>query len=254
MNIVCVIPARMGSSRFFGKPLSLISGKSLITRVYEAVVGCSDLSDCIVATCDEVIKNEVEANGGIAIMTSGAHERASDRCAEAIDIYEKESGKFVDVVVMVQGDEPLTTQSMVSAAVRPMIDNSDIQVVNLMAKIHDKAEFNNPDVIKVVTDINSKAKYFSRHPIPFLQQAGESDISFFGYKQVCVIPFRRDFLKVYNELPETELEKRESVDMLRIIEHGHSVMMVEIDEKTHAVDRPNDVAIVERLLEERLFI
>jgi len=177
-------------------------------------------------------------------MTKDTYERASDRCAEALLKLEKEQEECFDIVVMVQGDEPMTHPEMISEAVRPMLDDASIQVVNLLGKINDINEFEDRNCIKVVCDINSNAMYFSREPIPTRFKTNEVPMG----KQVCIIPFRRDYLIEYTKLPPTPLEIAESVDMMRVLENGMKVFMTPTKHISHAVDTPEDLIKVEGLM------
>lgn len=245
MNIIGVIPARMGSSRFPGKPLAKICGKSMIEHVYKRTKMAKSLIEVYVATCDEEIKKEVEAFGGIAVMTKDTHERASDRVAEAMLKIENETGKKVDVLVMIQGDEPLTFPEMIDEALGPIKNSNDIKVVNLLGILNTKEEQDDRNEIKVVVDNNFNALYFSREPIP---TRCKIDKHFQMYKQVCIIPFRRDYLLKFNSLPQTPLEIKESVDMMRILEHGDKVKMVLTKYETYSVDNEADLKRVEEIM------
>lgn len=245
MNIVAIIPARMVSTRFPGKPMVLIHGIPMIGHVYLRTCMCRNLSETYVATCDEEIFQYISGIGGKAIMTTDTHERCSDRTAEALMKIEQELGKRVDIVIMVQGDEPMVTPEMIQQAVEPMLKDPTIHVVNLMAPIKSLEEFENPNEVKVVVDPQSNAIYFSREPIPS-RKKGVKDVPML--KQVCIIPFRRDFLLKFNELKPTPLEIIESVDMMRIIEHGYKVKMVFSEAQTLSVDTTEDLARVEKLM------
>jgi len=244
MKIVALIPARMGSSRFPGKPLAPLLGKPMIGHVFERVAQNPRLTLTAVATCDREIFDYVRSIGGRAVMTGTQHERASDRCAEALRILETEDGIVYDIVVMVQGDEPMIHPDMISEAVDPMLRDSSLQVVNLLGKIESTAEFEDRNCIKVVCDLQSNALYFSREPIPTRSKAPVIPMG----KQVCVIPFRRDFLLKYTTLAPTPLEIVESVDMMRILEHGMKLRMVPTEHDSHAVDTPADLELVARLM------
>lgn len=244
MKILALIPARMGSSRFPGKPMALILGKPMIGHVYERVSKSSLPVVTAVATCDKEIYDYVHSIGGIAVMTSNVHERASDRCAEALLKLEEIYGVRYEIVVMVQGDEPMIHHSMIAEAVQPMLDNPNIQVTNLIGRINNLTEFEDYNCIKVVCDLNLNALYFSRKPIP---THGDFDSMSVG-KQVCVIPFRRDFLLEYTRLMPTPLEIAESVDMLRVLEHGMRVHMVWTTYQNQSVDTLEDLEKVQKLL------
>jgi len=240
-KIIGMIPARMGSTRFPGKPLAPILGRSMIEHVYRRTAMCEMLDDVWVATCDQEIMDAVKAFGGKAVMTSDRHERASDRIAEAMQRSD------ADIVVMVQGDEPMTYPQMIEASVEPFLsEDNQIICVNLFAHIESEEEFENPNTIKVVMDQDNVAVYMSREPIPtrHLRPFGQLP----AYKQVCIIPFTRNGLELFTRLSPTPLEETESIDMLRFIEHGYRVKMVETTLSTHAVDTADDLKMVEKLM------
>ncbi len=245
-NILALIPARMGSSRFPGKPMALILGKPMIGHVYERVAESPLLTMTAVATCDQEIFDYIESIGGVAVMTADTYERASDRCAEALLKLEKMNGTRYDIVVMVQGDEPMTHPDMIAEAVQPMQDDCTIQVTNLLGQIKDAAEFEDRNCIKVVCDLNGDAMYFSREPIPTRCKVDEVSMG----KQVCIIPFRRDYLLEYTHLAPTPLESVEAIDMMRILEHGMKVRMVPTKHNSQAVDTLEDLKKVERLMKD----
>ena len=247
MKILALIPARMGSSRFPGKPLKKILGKPMIGHVFDNVKKNELLTKVSVATCDQEIADYVDSIGGDFTMTSASHERASDRCAEALLSIEEETNTRFDIAVMVQGDVPMIHPQMITQAVQPMIEDKNIMITNLMGKIESKDEFQDRNCIKVVCDKNNDALYFSREPIPSLEREKTTEIN----KQICVIPFRRDYLFEYSSLSPTPLEFAESVDMLRILEHGGKVRMVPTEYKTYAVDTKQDLERVEKIIGEK---
>lgn len=244
MNILALIPARMGSSRFPGKPMAEILGMPMIGHVYNNVSKANAVTMTAVATCDEVIFEYIESIGGIAVMTKNTYERASDRCAEALTKIEKSTGIVFDIVVMVQGDEPMTHPDMLDEAIKPMLADSSIMVTNLLGRIDSLEEFHDRNCIKVVCDLQSNAIYFSREPIPTQGKSPNITMS----KQVCIIPFRRDYLMKYTSLAPTPLEISESVDMMRILEHGDQIKMVPTKHQSYAVDVPDDLIRVEKLM------
>lgn len=251
MNIISIIPARMGSSRFPGKPMADILGVPMIGHVYKRVKMSKTLSEVYVATCDIEIYDYIESIGGKAIMTSDCHERCSDRCAEAMLKIEKQSGEKCDIMVMVQGDEPLTFPQMIDEAVQPMLEDKSVVITNLVADLDSLEAFENPNEVKVVMDRNNNALYFSREPIPS-RKKGVLDVPM--KKQVCVIPFTRDFLLQYNEMEPTPLEIIESVDMMRILENGMKVKMLPTSYITKAVDTKEDLdKVCEMMQEDSLF-
>lgn len=245
MRIIAVIPARMASSRFPGKPMALIHGMPMIGHCYCRVRLCDALSDTYVATCDDEIFDYIESIGGQAVMTADTHERASDRAAEAMLKIEDTCGQKTDILVMVQGDEPMDTPEMIGEALAPMRQDNTVQIVNLMGQIESLAEFDDPNTVKVVTGQDGNAIYFSREPIPSCKKSVD-DVPM--HKQICVIPFRRDYLLRFNRTPETPLERIESVDMLRVIESGGQVRMVMTEHRSIGVDTPEHLKRVEQLM------
>jgi len=245
MRAIAVIPARMASSRFPGKPMALIHGMPMIGHCYCRVRLCDALEDTYVATCDREIYEYIESVGGKAIMTANTHERASDRAAEAMVQIEEAKGEKTDILVMVQGDEPMDTPEMVTEALAPMMYDEAVQVVNLMGRIDSETEFEDPNNVKVVVGPDNNAIYFSREPIPSRKKSIE-DVPML--KQICVIPFRRNYLLEFNKTPETPLERIESVDMLRVIESGGTVRMVMTNYPSVSVDTPRDLEVVKDLM------
>lgn len=241
MKIAAVVPARMASSRFPGKPLQSICGMSMIEHIYHRLAMTDGLTDVFIATCDDEIRLAVEGFGGKALMTADTHERASDRTAEAAENID------ADIIVMVQGDEPLVYPNMVEMSIQPLIDDPNIICSNLTSKITDEAEFRSPNTIKVVLDKENFALYFSREPIPSTAKTAFAE-GIPAYKQVCIIPFRKEFLLEFTALEPTLLEQVESIDMMRALEYGYRVKMVETEFETQAVDTPEDLALVEKIM------
>lgn len=245
MNIIGIIPARMGSSRFPGKPMAHIAGVPMIGHCYFRAKMSKTLSEVYVATCDDEIADYIHSIGGKAIMTSPDHQRASDRTAEAVQHVEQSTGTRVDIVVMIQGDEPMLRPAMIDEAVAPMLKDSSILVTNLMAPLKDEQEHADANEVKVVVDRQGFALYFSREPIPS-RRKGATEVP--ALKQVCIIPFRRDFLLKFNALESGELEIIESVDMLRCLEHGYRVKMIPTRFDVYSVDTEEDRSLVETLM------
>lgn len=243
MKIIGIIPARLASSRMPNKPLANILGMPMIGHVYFRSKMREVLNEVYVATCDQEIIDYVVSIGGKAIMTADTHERASDRTAEALLAIEKETGEKVDIVVMIQGDEPMITPDMISASIQPLLENSSLNITNLMANMKSLEEHEDPAEVKVVVDRNNNALYFSREPIPS-RKKGVVDVPML--KQVCIIPFKRDFLLEYNSMEQTPLEIIESVDMNRLLENGIQIRMVMREEETYSVDT---IADLERVRE-----
>ena len=246
-NIIGIIPARMGSTRFPGKPLAPIAGMPMLGHVYHRAKLSKELKEVYIATCDQEIVSYANSIGAKCVMTKDTHERASDRVAEAMLSVEEELGEQVDLVVMIQGDEPMIVPEMIDLAVAPFQQDSSIQVLNLMAPIRSEEEYLDPNCPKVVCDTSGFALYFSREPIPSRKKWSGKDVPMF--KQVCVIPFRRDFLLTFNALTPTPLEIVESIDMNRVLEHGHKVKMILEDFETYCVDTPEDLRRVASYIE-----
>tara|TARA_B000000532_G_scaffold243868_1_gene241271 strand:- start:10316 stop:11092 length:777 start_codon:yes stop_codon:yes gene_type:complete len=250
MKAIAIIPARMGSSRYPGKPMAKIHGVPMIGHCYHRTKLCNDLMDTYVATCDDEIHDYIISIGGKSIMTSDIHERATDRTAEAMLKIEEMIGECIDIVVMVQGDEPMVTPEMISQSLAPFRKNQSIKVVNLMAHMKTIEEFEDPNEVKVVIDKNNNAIYFSREAIPS-RKKGFDNVPML--KQVCIIPFKREYLLKFNDMEETELEKIESVDMMRIIENGDNVTMVMTDSDSFSVDTEEDrVFVEEQMIKDQL--
>lgn len=212
----------------------------MIEHVYCRTQMCGLLDSVYVATCNEEIRNAVEKFGGKVIMTSNSHERASDRVAEAAEHMQ------ADIILMVQGDEPMITPQMIETALNPMIEDSSVECVNLVKRINESNDYIDPNTIKVVMNMRGEALYFSRNPIPAVDfKSGNRPPVF---KQVCVIPFRRQFLKKFAALAPTPLERAESIDMLRALENGLRINLIETSAETHAVDTADDLILVESLM------
>lgn len=247
MKVLALIPARLASTRFPNKPLAQILEKSMLQHIVERVQLCKEIDQVAVATCDQEIIDHVQSLGHQAIMTSNLHERASDRCAEAVTKLEKSENTKYDIVVMVQGDEPMTDPRMLSDVLKPFTDDPNLQVVNLYADIQ-LGEFASTNCVKVVMDLIGNALYMSRAPIPVSMDGVERPSG----KQLGLIAFRRQALQKFTELTPTPLEVNESVDMLRFLEHGIKIRMQRTIYLTHAVDIPSDIAEVERLMKQQI--
>lgn len=249
-SIIGVVPVRMGSTRFPGKPLALIHGMPMVGHVWHRCRQSKRLDAVYIATCDQEIADYASSIGAPSIMTKDTHERCTERTAEAVAILESQGAIRPDIVVMIQGDEPMTTPEMIDTALAPMQSDPSVEVVNLMAPIATAEEHADPNEIKVVTDLASNALYFSRQPIPTRGRVGQVGVGRAApiSKQVCVIPFRRGFLLEFDSLAPTPLEIAESIDMLRVLEHGRDVRMVPTDAVSFSVDTESDRQRVERAM------
>lgn len=208
----------------------------MIEHVFRGTVASALLDEVVIATCDQAIAEAAATFGARAVMTSPAHERATDRVAEAV------AGESADVVVMVQGDEPMVQPGMVATAVAALGQASWDGCVNLAAPIASSEEANDPHTVKVVMSVDQRALYFTRSPVPSRFDPGVS------FKQVCVMAFARRALERFRALPQGPLERLESIDMLRFLEHGLPVRLAVTDVRTHAVDTPDDLRLVSRLM------
>ncbi len=241
MKSIAIIPARMASSRFPGKPLALLRGLPMIEHVRRRVALSRLLTNVVVATCDTEIADVVKNSGGQAVMTADTHKRCTDRIAEAA------AGLEGDIIVNVQGDEPLVRPEMLEPLVRTLQEDDTIPCANLMVEIQTDADFKSDNVVKTVVDLEWNALYFSRGPIPSKRRKGIGQRRF---QQLGVIAFRRDFLFKFTVLEPSPLEAAESVDMLRAVEHGYQVRMVLCPFKSIGVDTPEDLTRAQALLDQ----
>jgi len=243
MKITAVIPARYASTRFPGKALADIGGKPMIQHVYERTCRATLVSRVIVATDDQRIADVVRQIGGEAVMTSVAHETGTDRLAEVA------RGLDSDLVVNVQGDEPLIDPAMIDQAIEPFLGDPDLQMGTLKTRVRCLHDFLSPNVVKVVTDVNGYALYFSRSPLPFFRDKWKDlkDESFacgkmLCYKHVGLYVYRRPFLLEFAAMPPTFLEISEKLEQLRAIENGVRIRVVETEFTSIGVDTPEDLS------------
>ncbi len=245
-NIIGIIPARMSSTRFPGKPLEKILGMSMIGHVYKRSRMSKTLNDVYIVTPDKEIADYANSIGAKYVMGRNDHPGCSDITAEAVLKIEKETGKRINIVVMLQGDEPMIMPEMIELAIKPFLEGPLIEVVNLMAPIRSTEEHHDPNCPKVVVDKENFALYFSREPIPSRKKWKGDTIPMF--KQVCIIPFTREFLLQFNAWTPSQLERIESIDMNRVLEYGHKVKMVLENFETYSVDTPEDLKKVEKAM------
>jgi 3-deoxy-manno-octulosonate cytidylyltransferase (CMP-KDO synthetase) len=247
MPILGIIPARFASSRFPGKPLVDIGGKTMIQRVYEQAKKSSKLSEVIVATDDERIAAEVKKFGGNFVMTSDTHHSGTDRCAEAV---KKVPGNW-KAVINIQGDEPFIQPEQIDL-LASLFDHSSVLIGTLVKKLSDPSDLDNPNTMKVVLDANGNGMYFSRSPIPFIRGEEKSkwlDKHFF-YKHIGIYGYRSDVLQKITLLAPGKLEIAESLEQLRWLENGYSIRTAFTTLETLSVDSPEDL---ERMKKAGLF-
>ncbi len=259
-TVIAVIPSRYGSSRFPGKPLADIAGKPMIQRVYEGVAGSPEISDTIVATDDDRIRDAVLAFGGKAMITSPENRSGTDRVGEVARRMEL---KDEDILINIQGDQPLIDSRCLAALLAPFASRPPsrqssgddaaagippyprVVMTTLARLIDDPQEMDNPRHVKVVFDRRGNALYFSRHPIPFDR---DGDRNFPLYKHLGVYAYTRAFLDIYRSLPESTLEHTEKLEQLRALEFGYSIRVVVTPYNSPEVDAPEDIGRIEALL------
>jgi 3-deoxy-manno-octulosonate cytidylyltransferase (CMP-KDO synthetase) len=241
MKIISMIPARYAASRFPGKLMQDLGGKSVILRTYEATVGTNLFDDVFVVTDSDIIFNEIVNNGGKAIMSKKEHECGSDRIAEAIEFMED-----VEIVVNVQGDEPFTEVASLKKLIAVFSEdyNKEIDLASLMVHIAEWEEINNPNTVKVIVDNMSFALYFSRSPIPFPR---DKSIPVKYHKHKGVYAFRREALLDFYRLPMLQLEASEKIECIRYLEYGKKIKMVETNVQGVEIDTPEDLERAKKL-------
>jgi 3-deoxy-manno-octulosonate cytidylyltransferase (CMP-KDO synthetase) len=242
MKITAFIPARYQSSRFPGKPLALICGKPMIQHTYERALSCPELSAVYVATDDERIAGCVHQFGGNALITAATHCSGTDRIAEAARNVGLEGE---DLVVNIQGDQPSFHPSVVTDLVRPLIEDRTIPMSTLKYQMEGIEDIQNPNHVKVVTDKEGFAIYFSRCPIPFCRDGVPEGVHF---KHLGFYCFRMDFLMEYTSLDQGALESLEKLEQLRALEYGYKIKVLETTEDSVEVDVPQDVHAIEKIL------
>ncbi|HET8547790.1 MAG TPA: 3-deoxy-manno-octulosonate cytidylyltransferase [Bryobacteraceae bacterium] len=236
-QILGVIPARYASVRFPGKALAQISGKPMLQHVWERVRLSRYLTRVLIATDDDRILSAARGFGAHAVMTRSDHPSGTDRVAEVAASHPAE------VVVNIQGDEPLIDPDAIDAALLAVLGENDVSMGTLMRRIEDPADIVNPNVVKVVTDLTGDAVYFSRSTIPYVRGAGD----FPYFKHIGLYVYRRDFLLRYSDLTVGPLERAERLEQLRAIENGYRIRVVETDYDSIGVDTPDDLERVTRL-------
>ena len=246
MRTSVIIPARYASSRFPGKPLAEICGKPMIQWVYERSALCACVDQVIVATDDERITSAVRGFGGVAALTRTDHPTGTDRLADVA------AGLATELIINVQGDEPLIEPAMIEAAVAPLLEDDRIVMGTLMTPLTSLREYLNPNVVKVITDRAGFALYFSRAAIPYprdrVDRLDDCWSALPVAKHVGLYVYRRDFLLQYQTLAETPLEKTEKLEQLRALEHGFRIRVVETALAAQGVDTPEDLEHVRRIL------
>ncbi len=240
---LCVIPARYASTRLPGKPLKDIAGEPMICRVYDRASLAQRTEATVVATDDKRIETVVEAHGGHAVMTKKDHPTGTDRLAEVA-----EKLPDYDLIINVQGDEPLIDPDLIDSLAAAFDDDPDLQMATVKTEIADEAEQANPNNVKVVTDKNGYALYFSRSLLPYPRH----HLGIPVYKHIGIYAYKRDFLLKYAKLEPTPLERAESLEQLRALENGYRIKVIETTSRFVGVDTEEDLAEVNRIYKDML--
>lgn len=240
IKVAAIIPARMKSTRFPGKPLAKICGLPMIEHVRRRALLCKTVDDVLVATCDKDIYSIVIEYGGHVCMTSDKHKRCTDRIAEASENLD------VDIVINIQGDEPMIVPDMIDNLVSVFINDQDIDCINLISPIKSQEEFEDSNTVKIVINPEGFILYYSRSPIP---SKAKATTDFDKYKQLGIIAFKKDALMNFTKLEPTPLEVIESVDMLRLLEHDYRIKASISNYITYGVDTPEDLKKVEMIMQ-----
>ncbi|MBN1650969.1 MAG: 3-deoxy-manno-octulosonate cytidylyltransferase [Bacteroidales bacterium] len=241
MRILGIIPARYESSRFPGKPLAMIQGKSMIQRVYEQASKAKSLNQLLVATDDERIFKHVQSFGAKVLMTSSAHLSGTDRCNEVVEKLQADTDMF-DIVVNIQGDEPFINPLQIDQ-LSAAFEQKTTEIATLIKPIKDKEVLNNPNVVKVVRQLNGKALYFSRFPIPYFRGMPDEDVftKAIYFKHLGIYAYRTEILHRICALDKSILEDTESLEQLRWLENGFSIHTEITTFESMAVDTPEDL-------------
>lgn len=242
MKSICVIPARYSSTRLPGKPLKEICGVPMICRVWERASRAKAVDEVIVATDDERILHAVEKFSGQAMMTRADHKTGTDRLAEVAEKFPD-----ADVIVNVQGDEPLIEPSLIDELIAEFAD-AELQMATVATELTDADEMNNPNNVKVVIDKNSNALYFSRSLIPYPRNVGKSKV----FKHIGIYAYRRNFLLDYAKMEPTPLEQAESLEQLRALENGFKIRVIKSSCKFIGVDTAEDLELVNEIYRREL--
>lgn len=236
--VIGVIPARYGSTRLPAKSLAMIHGKPMIQHVYEKCLKAKLLSEILVATDDKRIFEAVINFGGNVVMTSKSHKSGTDRIGEAVKNIK------CDIVVNIQGDEPMIAPGNIDKAIEPLVKDRNINVSTLCFKISDRTEINNPNVVKVVIDSHSNALYFSRSAVPF----NRDNINAEYFKHIGLYVYRKDYLMKLIGMKPSKLELTEKLEQLRILESGENIRVIKTKTDSHSVDTPADLKKIRKLI------
>ena len=236
-KIIGIIPARYNSSRFPGKPLVDISGKSMIQKVYEAVHSCDFIDQVVIATDDQRIFDAALAFGAAVVMTKASHKSGTDRCAEVIEKLAVSGDKF-DIAINIQGDEPFIKVAQIKSLVNG-ISKDNVQICTLGKLLENEAAINDSNVVKLVKSNSGKALYFSRYPIPFLRDESSKKPKY--YKHIGIYAFKTEVLEQVSQLVQSPLEITESLEQLRWLENDFTIQVEETEFENIGIDTPEDL-------------
>ena len=243
MNILGVIPSRYGSTRFPGKPLADIKGKSMVQRVYEQALKSGKLNWLVVATDDKRIYDHVKGFGGEVMMTSADHSNGTSRVLEAVEKFESSRNISFDAVINIQGDEPFIEPSQIDSLCS-LFDDENAEIVTMCKRINDVVQLESKDTVKVVKDLFDYAIYFSRSVIPFARGVDNPMNEIEYFKHLGIYGYRKNVLKEIVKLKETPLERSEKLEQLRWLENGYKIKLVETSHESLSVDTPEDLKII----------
>lgn len=242
--VVGVVPARYASTRFEGKVIAPLSGKPVVMHVYERVLQSQLISSVVIATEDERVREALQPYHANVVMTRADHPSGTDRVAEVVATLD------ADIVVNVQGDEPLIDPRLIDAAIQPLLDDPEVTMATARRRIQDQEILEDPNVVKVVCDKRGRALYFSRWPVPYVR--GQSPDASLGchWEHIGLYVYRKDFLLAYAKIAPTPLEEAEKLEQLRALENGYPIAVVETEYASLGVDTPEDLQRVQQLLQE----
>jgi 3-deoxy-manno-octulosonate cytidylyltransferase (CMP-KDO synthetase) len=246
---IAIIPARMKSGRFPGKPMKTLHGVPMIGHCWYRSNMCKKLDALYVATPDEEIYDYIKSIGGKPVMTSHKHRMCNDRVLEALLKVEQENNTKYDIVVCIQGDQPMVYPQQIEGVIQPLLEEEDLQCTTMMDEIKRVEDHDNPNKIKIVTDLQSNVLYMSREPIPSRKKPKDAD-KIPMYRHVALTAFKREFFLKMNSIEMSPLESVESIDDIRYLEHGYKVRSVFTDLVTDTVDTEEDRIQVEKLMDE----
>jgi 3-deoxy-manno-octulosonate cytidylyltransferase (CMP-KDO synthetase) len=233
MKVICIIPSRISSTRIPRKPLALIAGKPLVIRTFEAAQRCIDINKVVVATDSNEIAEVIYQAGGEAVMSPAELPTGSDRVA-----FVSEQFPEYDVVVNLQGDEPFMQASMLSSLIQPFKKDDSVNMATLGSPLNFEKQHSDPNIVKVIYDCKGDAIYFSRSPIPYFRQPSKN-VNVLHH--MGVYGFRREFLKQYTKMPQTPLEIAESLEQLRVLEHGYKIRVCKVPQRTLEINTPEEL-------------